>query len=86
LSFEETKRKIIEGFKEDLDEEELEEYEDDIKKIRDAKDFDQIVDAFIKATWDLPSFEWFVDDLDIPREHKITLLGIAKIREDDWDT
>jgi hypothetical protein len=86
LSFEETKRKIVEGFMEDLDEEDLEEYKEDIEKMRRAKDFDEIVDAFIRATWDLPSFEWFVDGLDIPREHKITLLGIAKIREDDWDT
>jgi hypothetical protein len=89
-SFRETAFKIAKEYlwreRHETDPEWLAEIRATAERIKEARNFDEIVTAFIDACWDLPAFEDFITSIDIPREHRIVLLGIAREREEEWST
>lgn len=67
-----------------MDEDEYWEIVEDFNEA--GNDAEKLVQVFIDLAWDLPSFLEFLDKLQIPREDKIALMGIAQLREADWST
>jgi hypothetical protein len=56
------------------------------KRILEAKDCEDIVDAFIDACWDLEGFILLIEDLNLPKKIRRELIGIAVDREREWST
>jgi hypothetical protein len=56
------------------------------KRILDAKDCEDIVDAFIDACWDLEGFILLIEELNLPKKIRRELIGIAVDMEREWST
>lgn len=46
----------------------------------------EIVEAFMDMSWDFPSFVGWLQDARMPDNEKVTLIGIATQRHNEWDT